>query len=402
MRLWSNAADEFEGEDNEGDEPVAPEEVRAVPQLGDDIRALQSLMASDRPVVRRVRCRKASKAYYGFGDASGLAFGATIQIGDQIWYEYGHWSSEVVEDKSSNWREFTNLVEFLEDAILRHKLAESEIFIFTDNSTSESAFWRGTSRSPLLFEFVLRLKKMEMAHNIIIHVVHVLGKRMLDPGTDGLSRLDHSAGVVTGRDMIHDWVALNQGALARSPGLSTWINRVTLGLGFTMLEPEGWFTSGHEFGNYVWAPPPAAVEVVVEQLGKARLKRPEALHLIIIPRLMTGRWRRHLGRGTDGYFKIKSCLDTWDIGVQFEPLLIFVRLPFVSANPRIKDQKQLLDELHGHLSGKDMPEIPSGQQGCLLRELLESARTICPVPGSLVPTLSSACWQDGVPHLPAV
>jgi hypothetical protein len=205
-------------------------------------------MASDFPVVRRVRCRKACKAYYGFGDASGLAFRATIQIGDKIWYEYGQWKSEVVEAQSSNWREFTNLVEFLEDVILRHKLAGSEIFMFTDNSTSESAFWKGTSSSPLLFELVLRLKKMEMEHNIIIHVVHVSGKCMIDQGTDGLLRSDHSAGVMTGRD-IRGWVPLNQGALVSSDGLTKWINRVTLGLGFTTLEPEGWFTSGHGFGN---------------------------------------------------------------------------------------------------------------------------------------------------------
>jgi hypothetical protein len=71
-----------------------------------------------------------------------------IQIGDKsYWYEYGQWTSEVVEEKSSNWREFTNLVEFLEGAIVRHKLEGSEIFIFTDNSTSESAFLKGTSSS---------------------------------------------------------------------------------------------------------------------------------------------------------------------------------------------------------------------------------------------------------------
>jgi hypothetical protein len=101
----------------------------------------------------------------------------------------------------------------------------------------------------------------------------------------------------------------------------------------------------------------------------------------------------------DGYFKIKSCPDTWDIEVQFKPLLIFVCLPYVSSNPRIKDQKQLLDELHGHLPGKDMSEISSEQRGRFLRELLESARKICPgVLGSLVPALSQASWQDGVPH----
>jgi hypothetical protein len=56
----------------------APVVVWGVPRLGDDMRALLTLMASDLPVLRWVRCKKSSKAYYGFGDASGLAFGATI------------------------------------------------------------------------------------------------------------------------------------------------------------------------------------------------------------------------------------------------------------------------------------------------------------------------------------
>jgi hypothetical protein len=150
-------------------------------------------------------------------------------------------------------------------------------------------------------------------------------------------------------------------------------------MGFQTLKPEGWFTTGHGYGNYGWAPRAAAVEVVVEQLGKARMKRPEALHLIVVPRLMTGRWRRHLGRGTDGYFKIKDCPDTLDLSVQFKPILIFVCLPYVSSNPRLVERKQLLDEFQGYLPGKDMPEISARRRGNLLRKLLESARELSPL-----------------------
>jgi hypothetical protein len=193
------------------------------------------------------------------------------------------------------------LVEFLESSVVRHGLSESEIFIFTDNSTSEAAFWnKGSSQSPLLFKLVLRLQKLEMKYNIILHVVHVAGKRMIDQGTDGLSRADHSTRAVTGRDIRH-WVPLNKGALERSPSLKGWLGAATKGMGFRTLTPEGWFTLGHHCRSFIWAPPPSAVEVVVEQLGKARLKRPESLHLVVVPRLMTGCWRRHLSRETDGY-----------------------------------------------------------------------------------------------------
>jgi hypothetical protein len=126
---------------------------------------------------------------------------------------------------------------------------------------------------------------------------------MIAQGTDGLSRVDHSTGVMQGRD-IRDWVPLNENAFSREPKLTSWFEDVTKRLQFQTLTPEGWFTTGHEYGNFIWAPPPAAADVIVEQIGKAIMKRPEAMHIVVIPRLMTGRWRRHLGRGTDGYFKL--------------------------------------------------------------------------------------------------
>jgi hypothetical protein len=134
---------------------------------------------------------------------------------------------------------------------------------------------------------------------------------MIAQGTDGLSPADHSTGVITGRD-ITNWVPLNKGALLREPKLKIWLQQVTRGVDFCTLTPEGWFTEGHGYGNYIWAPPPAAADVVVEQLGKAGMKRSETMHIIVVPRLMTGRWRRHLGRGNDGYFKL-DCPFVWDL-----------------------------------------------------------------------------------------
>jgi hypothetical protein len=167
--------------------------------------------------------------------------------------------------------------------------------------------------------------------------------------------------------------------------METCICQTTGKLGFATLSPEGWFADGHGFGYFLWAPAPAAVEVVVEQLGKARLKRPEAVHVIIVPKLMTGRWRRHLGRGTDGNFTIKNCKDAWEILAQSEPLLIFVCLPYVSHRPRLEERQELLVTFQGALPGKDMPDISSGEQGRLLRELLVSARSFAPCLGAGCP-----------------
>jgi hypothetical protein len=116
---------------------------------------------------------------------------------------------------------------------------------------------KGTSKSPLMFELVLRLRKLEMKYNILLHVAHVAGKRMINQGTDGLSRADHSTGAITGRDIRH-WFPLNKGALESLPSLKGWLGVATKGMGFRTLTPEGWFTTGHFYGTCIWAPPPSA------------------------------------------------------------------------------------------------------------------------------------------------
>jgi hypothetical protein len=180
--------------------------------------------------------------------------------------------------------------------------------------------------------------------------------------------------------------------------LGTWLDSTTLGLGFKTLSPTGWFTEGHGYGNYIWAPSPAAVDVVVEQLGKARLKRPELMHLIVVPpHLMTGRWRRHLGRGSDMYFKIKDCSEVWELSTQFEPLLIFVCLPYVTYMPKLKERQELLDEFQGGLPREEFPEISSGTRRTILCKLLESERKLCPLPGGMVPTVLHTNGDHVVP-----
>jgi hypothetical protein len=89
---------------------------------------------------------------------------------------------EVTEQRSSNWRELNNLVEAVDRIVNENGMRGSEIFIFTDNLTAEAAFWKGTSQSPLLFELVLRLKTIEMEHDLHLHLVHVSGLRMIDEG----------------------------------------------------------------------------------------------------------------------------------------------------------------------------------------------------------------------------
>jgi hypothetical protein len=359
------------------DNSKGPTTVSAVPRLTHDIRALEDLTQGDLPLLRRVRARKTGRVLYGFGDASKAAFGATIQIEDRLFYQYGQWSNEIVERESSNWRELSNLVIYLCDLVKKEDLSGYEIYMFTDNSTAEAAFWKGTSVSPRLFELVLQLKRLELDCDVILHVIHISGKRMIAQGTDGLSRADHSQGVMQGKP-IQDFVPLHLNPHEREPGLKAWLERITAGLDPTFLTPEGWYTTGHGHGSFVWVTPPAAAEVVVEQLGRARLKRPGSLHLILVPRVMTGRWRRHLTRGTEAYIRIDW--DTvWNLETHYEPLLLFICFPYRSETPKLGEQKKLLDLFQRTLLRADVSDLSDEHRGGLLRKFLLQARALCPL-----------------------
>jgi hypothetical protein len=49
-------------------------------------------------------------------------------------------------------------------------------------------------------------------------------------------------------------------------------------------------------GLFLWTPPPAVADVAIEELLKARHKRTDTFHVVMIPCLMTLRWRRLLNK----------------------------------------------------------------------------------------------------------
>jgi hypothetical protein len=113
--------------------------------------------------------------YYGFGDASGKQFRATIstnyncrgclskpsKVKHGIRFRVGLWSAKE-EDKSSNYKELCNLVETVAGEARAGRLRDCEFFLFTDNSTAESCFYRGNSKSKRLHSLVLDLRSLEM------------------------------------------------------------------------------------------------------------------------------------------------------------------------------------------------------------------------------------------------
>jgi hypothetical protein len=274
---------------------------------------------------------------------------------EHVYYRFGQWCTEDSEE-SSNYRELKNLVDSLRRFVKDRDLRGVEIFLFTDNSVAEAAFWKGNSSSRRLFELVLELKRLEYDLGLMLHVIHVSGTRMQAQGTDGLSRADFSEGVMAG-----DWLIQSLPSQGGGSG--------------QLLSEAGWFTDGHSPGTWLWTPAPAVVDVVVEQLGKARHKRPEVMHMIAVPRLMTGRWRRHLTRESDFYFRIPIGCPLWPAAM-YEPLLVFVCLPFVSSRPWLYAHQDTLENMVGQLLEPDLWKNDHHQAGALLREFLVRAWTL--------------------------
>jgi hypothetical protein len=141
-----------------------------------------------------------------------------------------------------------------------------------------------------------------------------------------LSRADNSVGVMKGID-IRRFVPLHLDALQRKDTLKRWLQDICADLKPIFWNQKIGLSRRTGMGISSGPPQPAAAEAVVDQLGKWWLKRPECVHLVVVPRLMTGRWRRALKRETDFYFRV-DWDEVWPLKELNEPLLIFVIVPY--------------------------------------------------------------------------
>ena len=361
----------------------APPRVKSAPRLKWDLEALTALFEGDEPVRRKVRPSQTAVAIYGFGDASGKGFGSSFVVGNEMIFRHGQWA-ERVEKESSNYRELANLVLAVEEACDSGKMQNCELFLFTDNTTAEGCYYRGTSQSRKLFELILRLRKLQMAGDIFIHVIHIAGTRMIEEGTDGLSRGNINEGVMTGKDIL-SYIPLHLSALERQKELTSWVlSWAATGEeanNYKILAPGEWYTTGQREGHCIWMPPPAAADVAVELLGKAKHKRPLTEHIFVCPRLMTNRWRKQLSKVCDLLLTIPVGTHFWGVH-QHEPLLVGIAFPLISVRPWRLRNATLLERTVSELSG--LPPASANWGGSVLQQLLSVTRKLESMPEGLV------------------
>lgn len=167
---------------------------------------------------------------------------------------------------------------------------------------------------------------------------------------------------MAGENML-TFVDLSKSACDRQgPSLLSWIREWTRSTDLQPLSPEEWFVEGHgiiggarnahgiwipmhEPGSrmHLWAPPPAVADVALEELLKARHKRSDTYHIIVIPRLYTPRWRRLFNKACDFTFSVPPNKKFWSSDM-FEPLRVGIVLPFTHHRPwQLKRAPLLVD-----------------------------------------------------------
>jgi len=126
-----------------------------------------------------------------------------MQDGEVVDAQFGNWKWEVTENESSNFRESANLVNSLRSYLKSGKIEQgSKVFICTDNAVAESTYFKGSSKSLKLHDLIVDLRRLDMEGDLIVHFLWISGRRMIQKGTDGLSRGDFSSGVMQGKDFL--------------------------------------------------------------------------------------------------------------------------------------------------------------------------------------------------------
>jgi hypothetical protein len=117
-----------------------PKEAIMVARLEWDLKALQRILSAEHPPEVMIRWLTVYDVIYGFGDASGKGFGRMVTSPAGTKYRIDIWEPDA-KDNSSDWREFENIVEALEEEAACGNLCGTLVYMFTDNSTCEAALY---------------------------------------------------------------------------------------------------------------------------------------------------------------------------------------------------------------------------------------------------------------------
>ena len=292
-----------------------------------------------------IRSKHLKAVGISFVDASGVGKGSsTIALNHNVSIHMG----KTYKEESSNFLELENLMDTLDTEYAAGHLTNVELFLCTDNIVSERAFYKGNSKSRKLFDLIVRLRKFQLYSHCKVHVLHVAGTRMIEQGTDGLSRGSVFEGTLGSKQDFLKVLPLDKTVFDRAPLPKEWLFK-WLPDTAEILKPEDWFEKGQDVhgwkksienkwapvikhGIYIWCPPPAAAYKAMEQLRTARHKRLKSIHVFLCPRLFTSQWRSQLHKSADVIFEMPPSVDYWSKEMH-EPIVVGLYFPSFEHKP---------------------------------------------------------------------
>ena len=188
---------------------------------------------------------------------------------------------------------------------------------------------------------------------------------------------------------MRTFLPLDKGAFEQGgPALTEWCHD-WMGPEFTgPLSPIDWYRKGHTRGVHVWAPPPGAALVALNQLAQSRHKRPtEVCHVFLCPRLLWAEeWRTRFEKEMDLWFMLQPGR-AWSHKL-FEPLLVGISFRMSEARDApggpwlVRQEREKVVEIGRALS--EMSRTCHLQVGDYLRQLWDDPWLLPEVPGSVV------------------
>ena len=98
------------------------------------------------------------------------------------------------------------------------------------------------------------------------------------------------------------------------------------------MSKEMWFDNVYKdlVGWWIWTPPLCLAKVTMDELCKAKHIMPGTSHVFICPAVMTGYWRKTLGKIADLMFTLKVGSCVWNL-LLLEPLTVAFVLSLLSS-----------------------------------------------------------------------
>ena len=333
----------FEEDTKHQDSSVsAPPTVEVTDLLRRNADTIRRLTLSPHPlqVIVRPVSGKENVVYAG-SDASGDGFGVRdYRMSDGSGeFVYGFWNDSTV-GSSSNWREMKACLDKMRLDSTRGRLAGTEVWFITDNSTLERAYYKGYSQSVELYSMVEEMWALSLKGNFLLRIVHVAGTRIIDTGIDGLSRGDFELGLM--RRPLFESIPLGLSSIERSPVVFGWLTS-WLGSDFKVATPMDWHYNAQQSRGllldsqsetWVWDLAPGAALYALEELAMARTKRHDLVRgVVLVPHLLAPEWKRRFCKSVDLYFHIRPGTTSFWPSSMHESLTVGLYFPTFRARP---------------------------------------------------------------------